>query len=127
MLGADFAYIGSAFIATSEANAVESYKQMITTSTAEDIVYSNLFTGVHGNYLKPSIVAAGMDPDNLPESDPSKMSFGTDESGERARPKAWKEIWGSGQGVGSVGNIVPAAELIGRFRREYDEAVDPPL
>ena len=100
---------------------------MITTSTAEDIVYSNLFTGVHGNYLKPSIVAAGMDPDNLPESDPSKMSFGTDESGERARPKAWKEIWGSGQGVGSVGNIVPAAELIGRFRREYDEAVDPPL
>jgi len=100
---------------------------MITTSTAEDIVYSNLCTGVHGNYLKPSIVAAGMDPDNLPESDPSKMSFGTDESGERARPKAWKEIWGSGQGVGSVGKIVPAAELIGRFRREYDEAVDPPL
>jgi nitronate monooxygenase len=127
MLGADFAYIGSAFIATSEANAVEGYKQMITTSTAEDIVYSNLFTGVHGNYLKPSIVAAGMDPDNLPESDPSKMSFGTDESGERAKPKAWKEIWGSGQGVGSVGKIVPAAELIARFKREYDEAVDPPL
>src|SRR3984957_449207 len=127
MLGADFAYIGSAFIATSEANAVEGYKQMITTSGAEDIVYSNLFTGVHGNYLKPSIVAAGMDPDNLPESDPSKMSFGADESGERAKPKAWKEIWGSGQGVGSVGKIVPAAELIARFKREYDEAVDPPL
>src|SRR5439155_933869 len=80
---------------------------MIITSTAEDIVYSNLFTGVHGNYLKPSIVAAGMDPDNLPESDASKMSFGTDASGERAKPKAWKEIWGSGQGVGSVGKILP--------------------
>src|SRR5580692_6767492 len=127
ILGAEFAYIGSAFIATKEANAVERYKEMITSSGAEDIVYSNLFTGVHGNYLKPSIVASGMDPDNLPQSDASKMSFGTDDSGERARPKAWKEIWGSGQGVGSVGKIVPAAELIGRFRREYDEAVDPPL
>ncbi len=127
ILGADFAYIGSAFIATTEANAVEAYKQMVTTSSAEDIVYSNLFTGVHGNYLKPSIVAAGMDPDNLPESDPSKMSFGTDASGERAKPKAWKEIWGSGQGIGSVGNIVPAAELIARFKKEYDEAIDPPL
>src|SRR5271163_3854143 len=127
MLGADFAYIGSAFIATSEANAVEGYKQMITTSTAEDIVYSNLFTGVHGNYLKPSIVAAGMDPDNLPESDASKMSFGTDASGERAKPKAWKEIWGSGQGVGSVGKVEPAAELIARFKKEYDAAVDPAL
>src|SRR6478735_1944027 len=127
LLGADFAYIGSAFIATLEANAVEGYKQMITTSTAEDIVYSNLFTGVHGNYLKPSIVAAGMDPENLPESDASKMSFGTDASGERAKPKAWKEIWGSGQGVGSVGKILPAAELIARFRKEYAEAVDPPL
>ena len=127
MLGADFAYIGSAFIATAEANAVEGYKQMITTSGAEDIVYSNLFTGVHGNYLKPSIVAAGMDPDNLPTSDPSKMSFGTDASGERAKPKAWKEIWGSGQGVGSVGKILPAAELIARFKKEYAEAVDPPL
>ncbi len=126
-LGADFAYIGSAFIATSEANAVEGYKQMVTTSTAEDIVYSNLFTGVHGNYLKKSIVAAGMDPDNLPESDPSKMNFGTDASGERAKPKAWKEIWGSGQGVGSVGKVLPAAELIARFKREYDEAVDPAL
>ena len=116
ILGADFAYIGSAFIATREANAA-----------AEDIVYSNLFTGVHGNYLKPSIVAAGMDPDNLPTSDPTKMSFGTDASGERAKPKAWKEIWGSGQGVGSVGKIVPAAELIARFKKEYDDALDPPL
>ena len=100
---------------------------MITTSSAEDIVYSNLFTGVHGNYLKPSIVAAGMDPENLAQSDASKMSFGTDASGERTRPKAWKEIWGSGQGVGSVGRIVPAAELIARFKKEYDEAFDPPL
>src|SRR5437763_15048687 len=127
MLGADFAYIGSAFIATREANAVEGYKQMITNSSAEDIVYSNLFTGVHGNYLKPSIMAAGMDPDNLPTSDPSMMSFGTDASGERAKPKAWKEIWGSGQGVGSVAKILPAAELIGRFKKEYDGAFDPPL
>lgn len=127
MLGADFAYIGSAFIATAEANAVERYKEMITTSAAEDIVYSNLFTGVHGNYLKPSIVAAGMDPENLPTSDPSKMNFGTDASGERPKPKAWKEIWGSGQGVGSVQKVVPAAELIARFKKEYEEAVDPPL
>jgi nitronate monooxygenase len=127
IIGADFAYIGSAFIATKEANAVEGYKSMITNSSAEDIVYSNLFTGVHGNYLKPSIVAAGMDPENLPTSDPSKMSFGTDASGERAKPKAWKEIWGSGQGIGSVDGIVPAAELIARFKKEYDEAVDPPL
>ncbi len=127
VLGADFAYIGSAFIATKEANAVEDYKQMITASSAEDIVYSNLFTGVHGNYLKPSIVASGMDPDNLPTSDPSKMSFGTDASGERAKPKAWKEIWGSGQGVGSIPGVLPAAELIARFKKEYDEAIDPPL
>ena len=127
VLGADFAYVGSAFIATEEANAVDRYKQMIVSSTAEDIVYSNLFTGVHGNYLKPSIVAAGMDPDNLPESDPSKMNFGTDDSGERARPKAWKDIWGSGQGIGTVEKILPAAKLIKRLKREYDEAVDPPL
>ena len=127
LLGADFAYIGSAFIATREANAVERYKEMITTSGAEDIVYSNLFTGVHGNYLKPSIAASGMDPDNLPQSDASKMSFGTDDSGERVRPKAWKEIWGSGQGIGSLDAVVPAAELIARFKKEYDEAVDPPL
>ena len=127
VLGADFAYIGSAFIATREANAVDAYKQMITASNAADIVYSNLFTGVHGNYLKPSIVAAGLDPDNLPVSDPSKMNFGTDASGERAKPKAWKEIWGSGQGVGSIDEVMPAAELIARFKKEYDEAIDPPL
>jgi nitronate monooxygenase len=127
ILGADFAYIGSAFIATKEANAVERYKEMITMSAAEDIVYSNLFTGVHGNYLKPSIVSAGMDPENLPTSDASKMSFGTDTSGERSKAKAWKEIWGSGQGVGSIGKIVGAAELIARFKQEYDAAVDPPL
>ncbi len=127
VLGADFAYIGSAFIATKEANAVERYKEMITSASAEDIVYSNLFTGVHGNYLKPSIAAAGMDPESLPTSDPSTMSFGTDASGERAKPKAWKDIWGSGQGVGSVGKIMPAAELIARFKQEYDRAVDPPL
>ncbi|HSY56564.1 MAG TPA: nitronate monooxygenase family protein, partial [Bradyrhizobium sp.] len=127
LLGADFAYIGSAFIATKEANAVERYKEMITASGAEDIVYSNLFTGVHGNYLKPSIVAAGMDPENLPQSDASKMSFGTDASGERAKAKAWKNIWGSGQGVGSLSKVVPATELIARFKKEYEEAVDPPL
>jgi nitronate monooxygenase len=127
LLGADFAYIGSAFIATKEANAVERYKEMITSSGAEDIVYSNLFTGVHGNYLKPSIVAAGMDPENLPQSDASKMSFGTDASGERAKAKAWKDIWGSGQGIGSLSKVMPAAELIARFKKEYDEAFDPLL
>ena len=127
VLGADFAYIGSAFIATDEANAVQRYKEMITTCSADDIVYSNLFTGVHGNYLKPSIAAAGLDPDNLPSSDPSKMSFGTDDSGERAKPKAWKEIWGSGQGIGSVTSIVPVAELVARLKREYDAAIDPAL
>ena len=126
-MGADFAYIGSAFIATDEARAGEDYKQAIVAGSSDDIVYSSLFTGVHGNYLKPSIVAAGMDPDNLPESDASKMSFGTDASGERAKPKAWKEIWGSGQGVGSIGKVEPAAELIARFKKEYDAAVDPAL
>jgi nitronate monooxygenase len=126
-MGADLAYIGSPFIATDEANAVAAYKQAIVDGSADDIIYSNLFTGVHGNYLKPSILAAGMDPENLPTSDPSKMNFGTDASGERAKPKAWKEIWGSGQGVGSIDGIVPAAEMIARFKKEYDEAVDPPL
>src|SRR5438874_1960888 len=126
-LGADLAYMGTRFIATEEANADIAYKKALIESAAHDIVYSNLFTGVHGNYLSPSIVAAGLDPDNLPESDPSKMSFGTDASGERAKPKAWKEIWGSGQGIGSVGKILPAAELIARFKKEYDQAVDPPL
>ena len=127
VLGADFAYIGSAFIATPEANASQAYKDMIASSSAEDIVYSNLFTGVHGNYLKPSIVAAGMDPDNLPESDPSKMSFATDASGERNKPKAWKEIWGSGQGIGSIDKVQPVADLVARFKAEYEAAIDPPL
>ncbi|MGD9815101.1 MAG: NAD(P)H-dependent flavin oxidoreductase [Hyphomonadaceae bacterium] len=113
-MGADLAYIGSAFIATAEANATDAYKQMIVDSNADDIVYSNLFTGVLGNYLKGSIRAAGLDPDNLPESDPSKMNFGA--------AKAWKDIWGAGQGVGAVREIVPAADLIARLKREYDAA-----
>ena len=100
---------------------------MITSSSAEDIVYSNLFTGVHGNYLKPSIVAAGLDPANLAVSDSSKMNFGTDASGERIKPKAWKEIWGSGQGVGSVKEVLPVADLVARFKKEYDAALDPAL
>jgi nitronate monooxygenase len=116
-LGADLAYIGSAFIATTEANAVDSYKQMIVDSAASDIVYSNLFTGVLGNYLKGSIVKAGLDPDNLPESDASKMSFAGG-----VGLKAWKDIWGAGQGVGSVREIVPTADLVARLKREYDEA-----
>jgi nitronate monooxygenase len=126
ILGADFAYIGSAFIATNEANAVQGYKDMIATSSAEDIVYSNFFTGVHGNYLKPSIAAAGMDPNNLPEPDASQtMNFETNASGERVRPVPWKEIWGSGQGVGSVAKVGSAADLIARFKKEYEEAGDP--
>jgi len=119
-MGADFGYIGSAFIATTEANAVEGYKQMITASAGDDIVYTNLFTGVHGNYLRPSIVAAGLDPDNLPVSDPSKMNFG---SGGNSKAKAWKDIWGCGQGIGSVKEIVGAGELVARLRREYNEAL----
>jgi nitronate monooxygenase len=115
-MGADFAYIGSAFVATDEARAVEGYKQMIVDSSSDDIVYSNLFTGVHGNYLKGSIRAAGLDPDKLPESDPSTMNFGG------AATKAWKDIWGCGQGIGAIKNVQPAAELIGRLRREYQAA-----
>jgi nitronate monooxygenase len=118
-MGADFAYIGSAFIATHEARASEDYKQAIVDATSDDIVYSNLFTGVHGNYLKPSIRAAGLDPDNLPESDPSKMSFG---GGEGSKGKAWKDIWGCGQGIGAVSEVVGAAQLIERLKREYAEA-----
>jgi len=118
-MGADFAYIGSAFIATEEARASDAYKQCIVESTSDDIVYSNLFTGVHGNYLKPSIRAAGLDPDHLPESDPSKMSFG---GGEGSKPKAWKEIWGCGQGIGAVKQVVPAADLVARLRREFEAA-----
>jgi nitronate monooxygenase len=117
-MGADFAYIGSAFIATHEARASEAYKQCIVECTSDDIVYSSLFTGVHGNYLKPSIRNAGMDPDNLPESDPSKMSFGGGESSK----KAWKDIWGCGQGIGAVKAVVPAAELVARLKREYAQA-----
>jgi nitronate monooxygenase len=119
-MGADLAYIGSAFIATTEANAPEAYKQMIVDSTANDVVYSNLFTGVLGNYLKGSISAAGLDPDNLPQSDPSKMSFAVGAEGSKA--KAWKDIWGAGQGVGGVHEIIPAAERIARMKCEYDEA-----
>ncbi|CAN5699993.1 nitronate monooxygenase family protein [soil metagenome] len=115
-MGADFAYIGSAFVATEEARAVDGYKQMIVESNSDDIVYSNLFTGVHGNYLKGSIVAAGLDPDKLPESDPSKMNFG----GTGA--KAWKDVWGCGQGIGAIKSIMPTRELVGRLRSEYDAA-----
>jgi len=117
-MGADLAYIGSAFIATEEARASEAYKQAIVECTSDDIVYSNLFTGVHGNYLKPSIRAAGLDPDNLPESDPSKMSFG---GGEGAK-KAWKDIWGCGQGIGAIDKVVPTRELVARLAREYQDA-----
>jgi nitronate monooxygenase len=121
-MGADFAYIGSAFIATLEARAAEDYKHAIVEGTSDDIVYSSLFTGVHGNYLKRSIRNAGLDPDNLPESDPSKMSFGAGKDGEIAAKKAWKDIWGSGQGIGAVKRVVPARELIERLRTEYDAA-----
>ncbi len=117
--GADLAYIGSAFIATEEARAVDGYKQMIVESGASDIVYSNLFTGVHGNYLRQSIVNAGLDPADLPESDPSKMNFG---SGGGSKAKAWKDIWGAGQGVGTVKQVLPAAKLVERFAAEYREA-----
>lgn len=119
-MGADFAYIGSAFIATEEARAVDGYKEMITKSNSDDIVYSNFYTGIHGNYLKGSIQNAGMDPDNLPVSDPSKMNFGTSEGANAA--KAWKDIWGCGQGIGAISEVVPAAELVARFKREYAEA-----
>ena len=115
--GADLAYIGSAFIATDEARASEAYKQAIVDGTSDDIVYSSLFTGVHGNYLKPSIRAAGLDPDHLPESDPSKMNFGGG-----AAAKAWKDIWGCGQGIGAVHGVVPVAEFVARLAREYDAA-----
>jgi nitronate monooxygenase len=115
-MGADFAYIGSAFIATHEARAVDAYKQAIVQGSSDDIVYSNLFTGVHGNYLAPSIRAAGLDPDNLPESDPSKMNFGG------GAQKAWKDIWGCGQGIGAVTEVTSAAALIERLRHEYQAA-----
>ena len=116
--GADFAYIGSAFIATDEARAADAYKQCIVDSNSDDIVYSSLFTGVHGNYLKPSIRNAGMDPDKLPESEPSKMDFG---GGDSAK-KAWKDIWGCGQGIGAVKAVLPAAELVARLASELQAA-----
>ncbi len=118
-LGADFAYIGSPWIATEEANAVPAYKEAIVSGRADDIVYSNLFTGVHGNYLRASIVAAGLDPDNLPESDPSAMNFG---SGGNTEAKAWKDIWGSGQGIGAVSAIEPVAQRVARLEAEYNAA-----
>ena len=115
-MGADFGYIGSAFIATTEARASDAYKQAIVDSNSDDIVYSNLFTGVHGNYLAPSIRAAGMDPDNLPVSDPSAMNFGGDKS------KAWKDIWGCGQGIGAIDKVQSTADYVAQLRREYEAA-----
>ena len=117
-MGADLAYIGSPFIATHEANAEEAYKQMIADSSAADIIYSSLFTGIHGNYLKPSISRAGMDPDNLPASDPSTMNF----SDKREKPKSWKEIWGSGQGIGAIKEVLPTSSLVDQFQAEYTQA-----
>jgi len=118
-MGADMAYIGSAFIATKEANADEAYKQSLVDYAASDIVYTNLFTGVHGNYLRPSIEEAGLDPDNLPESDPSKMNFG---SGGSSKAKAWRDIWGCGQGINAIKSIDTAGELVERLKREYAAA-----
>ena len=118
-MGADFGYIGSPFIATDEANADDAYKDAIVSYGADDIVYSNLFTGVHGNYLKPSIIAAGLDPDNLPESDPSKMNFG---SGGNTDKKAWKDIWGCGQGIGAIKRRGPAGDYVARLAAEYEAA-----
>jgi nitronate monooxygenase len=114
--GADLAYIGSAFIATEEANAAPGYKAMIVESAAADIVYTDAITGVHGNYLRPTLVRAGLDPDNLPATDKSKMNFA------EGKPKAWKDIWGSGQGIGAVKAVVPAAALVDRLEREYRAA-----
>ena len=118
-LGADFAYLGTRFIATEEANADQEYKRMLEASAAEDIVYSSLFTGVHGNYLKPSIKNAGLDPDNLPDADKSSMNFG---SGGNTDSKAWKDIWGSGQGIGGIKDSPSVAELVGRIKSEYESA-----
>ena len=118
-LGADFAYMGTRFIATKEANADPEYKKMLEESVADDIVYSSLFTGVHGNYLKPSISNAGMDPDNLPSADKSSMNFG---SGGNTKSKAWKDIWGSGQGIGRIYDSPPVSELVDRIKTEYEQA-----
>jgi nitronate monooxygenase len=130
VLGADLAYIGSPFIATDEANAVEAYKQMVVACSSDDVVYTDFFSGVRGNYLKPSIIAAGLDPDNLDRSDPSKMSFAS------GGAKAWKDIWGCGQGIGAVNRVQPAADLVAQLSVEYfaakrdmsaPGAVGPPL
>jgi nitronate monooxygenase len=121
-MGADFAYIGSAFIATDEARASDAYKQCIVDSNSDDIVYSSLFTGVHGNYLAPSIRNAGMDPEHLPESDPTKMDFGGGPNGEPGSKKAWKDIWGCGQGIGAVKTVMPAGELVAKLARELQAA-----
>jgi nitronate monooxygenase len=118
-MGADLAYIGSAFIATQEARAAQGYKDMIVESRGDDIVYTNLFTGVHGNYLRPSIVRAGLDPDDLPQADPSKMNFG---SGGNQEAKAWRDIWGCGQGIGAVKHVPTAGELVERLAAEYELA-----
>jgi nitronate monooxygenase len=118
-MGADFAYIGSAFIPTHEARAMEGYKDMIVASAAKDIIYSSLFTGVHGNYLAPSIAKAGMDPNSLPEGDKATMSF---QSGESSKAKAWKDVWGAGQGVGGVKARVGAGEYVAQLKREYEAA-----
>lgn len=120
-LGADFAYMGTRFIATKEANADPEYKTMLEESAADDIVYSSLFTGVSGNYLKPSIKNAGMDPDNLPDADKSSMNFG---SGGNTKSKAWKDIWGSGQGIGLIEDSPSVGELVGRIKVEFDSAVE---
>ncbi|MET8826267.1 nitronate monooxygenase family protein [Streptomyces sp. NPDC004610] len=117
--GADLAYVGSAFLSTTEANNSTAYKQMIVDSTAKDIVYSNLFTGVHGNYLRGSISAAGLDPDNLSESDPTAMDFGTSDT---AKPKPWRDVWGSGQGIGAVKQSTTVADLVTTLKEQYDEA-----
>jgi nitronate monooxygenase len=118
-MGADLAYIGSAFISAEEARASDDYKQGIVDGKADDIIYSNLFTGVHGNYLKQSIENAGLDPYNLPESDPSKMNFG---SGGNTAAKAWKDIWGCGQGIGNIDKVLSAGELVAKFSQEYHTA-----
>jgi nitronate monooxygenase len=118
-IGADLAYLGTRFIATSEANAAESYKRMLVEGAAKDIVYTNAISGVHGNYLRPSLVAAGLDPDNLPEGGKDKMNFA---ARERNRPTAWRDIWGAGQGLGSVDDVPTVAVLIERLRAEYAEA-----
>ena len=118
-MGADFAYIGTAFIATEEARASDGYKQAIVDGNSDDIVYSNLFTGVHGNYLAPSIIAAGMDPANLPQGELKTMNFAT---GDGAKAKAWKDIWGSGQGIGAISEVATTAAYVDKLKREYQEA-----